>query len=148
MLYQQIQQLYTGGYTEEDSDDLTPVGIVHANEFVANARAVKNPTVKPVLDIIDVAQRSGTIRNIDLSAALNNKSKGFSEGGYTTSQSATDTTSSTQGSSGNTVVISALVAVINRLNLKPDNLYAKVVMSEFKKVEADYERKMGDVTKK
>lgn len=35
-------------------------------EFVANADAVKNPTVSPVLDAIDTAQRQGRINSLDL----------------------------------------------------------------------------------
>lgn len=35
-------------------------------EFVVNDQAVLNPTVKPVLDVIDAAQQSGTIDRLDL----------------------------------------------------------------------------------
>lgn len=35
-------------------------------EFVANADAVQNPTVAPVLDVIDTAQRQGRINSLDL----------------------------------------------------------------------------------
>lgn len=39
-------------------------------EFVANADAVKNPTVSPVLNAIDTAQRQGTINSLDLFKVL------------------------------------------------------------------------------
>lgn len=35
-------------------------------EFVANNRAVRNPTIKPVLDAIDTAQRNGSIDTLNL----------------------------------------------------------------------------------
>ena len=54
---------YTGGYTGSGDWD-EPKGIVHSNEFVANRFAVANPAVRPVLDLIDAAQRSGTIANL------------------------------------------------------------------------------------
>src|SRR5690606_12230298 len=38
----------------------------NGNEFVANAQAVENPSVRPVLDIIDTAQRNGSISTLNL----------------------------------------------------------------------------------
>lgn len=52
-----------GGFTPEGEAD-EPQGIVHSNEFVANRFAVKNPQVLPVLQLIDAAQRSGSISNL------------------------------------------------------------------------------------
>ncbi len=53
-------------------------------EFVANAKAAQNPTVRPFLDIIDRAQRQGTIETLDLSAIRAEKYKGYASGGYLT----------------------------------------------------------------
>lgn len=58
-----VGNFYTGGYTPSGEWD-EPKGIVHSNEFVANRYAVANPAVRPVLDLIDSAQRSGTIANL------------------------------------------------------------------------------------
>jgi len=70
----------SGGYADSDSNDSTPVGVYHANEFIASGPAVRNPTIKPVLDIIDIAQRSGTIRSLNLPAMLGQA--GRQSGGY------------------------------------------------------------------
>ena len=70
----------SGGYADSDSNDSTPVGVYHANEFIASGPAVRNPTIKPVLDIIDIAQRSGTIRSLNLPAMLGQS--GRQSGGY------------------------------------------------------------------
>lgn len=40
------------------------------SEFVANKQAVENPSVRPVLDIIDTAQRNGTISTLNLEKIL------------------------------------------------------------------------------
>lgn len=69
----------TGGFTEFSVSNDKIAGVVHSNEFVANAQAVKNPTVKPVLDVIDYAQRGGSIARLNLSAIA----PGFKTGGYT-----------------------------------------------------------------
>lgn len=55
---------YEGGYTARDRDDRRAVGVVHANEFVANHKAVANPSLAPVLDLIDSAQRSNTVGSL------------------------------------------------------------------------------------
>lgn len=64
---------YSGGYTGRRASDLDEAGVVHANEFVATARAVRNPAIRPVLDLIDYAQRNNTISTLsraDVAAAV------------------------------------------------------------------------------
>lgn len=63
-------EYYDGGYTSQDMNDRTPSGITHANEFIGSAKAVRNPSVKKIFDIIDYAQRSGTISQINLPALV------------------------------------------------------------------------------
>lgn len=58
-----VGNFYTGGYTSSGDWD-QPQGIVHSNEFVANRYAVANPAIRPVLDLIDSAQRTGSIANL------------------------------------------------------------------------------------
>ncbi|HZK94362.1 MAG TPA: phage tail tape measure protein [Prolixibacteraceae bacterium] len=82
----------SGGYADSDSNDSTPVGVYHANEFIASGPAVRNPTIKPVLDIIDIAQRSGTIRSLNLPAMLGQS--GRQSGGYASPGPATSVPSS------------------------------------------------------
>ena len=53
----------TGGFTSDGRWN-EPKGVVHSNEFVANRHAVQNPQVLPVLQLIDAAQRSGSISNL------------------------------------------------------------------------------------
>ena len=55
---------YSGGYTSRTLRDTDPAGIVHGNEFVVNARAVRNPAIRPMLDFIDTAQRNNYISSI------------------------------------------------------------------------------------
>ena len=69
----------TGGYTGEGRWN-EPAGVVHKGEFVANRFAVANPAVKNILDVIDAAQRSGTVQNLTRDDI---RSVGYSNGGYT-----------------------------------------------------------------
>ena len=61
-----IGNFYTGGFTGPGEWD-QPQGIVHSNEFVANRFAVANPAVRPVLNLLDHAQRNGSINNLSSS---------------------------------------------------------------------------------
>lgn len=64
---------YSGGFTDRDPDNRREVGVVHANEFVANHEAVANPALSPVLSLIDRAQRSNTVGSLtaaDVSNAI------------------------------------------------------------------------------
>ncbi len=70
-----------GGYGELGPDDKV-MGVYHGNEFIANAQAVRNPQVRQVLDIIDIAQRNGTISTIDLPKAITGQLPGKQAGGY------------------------------------------------------------------
>lgn len=71
-----LGSFYTGGYTGGGRWD-EPRGVVHAGEFVANRYAVRNPDIRPVLDLIDQAQRNNTIGSLtakDVSAVLSGNS--------------------------------------------------------------------------
>lgn len=64
---------YEGGFTRRDRDHHREVGVVHANEFVANHEAVANPHLAPVLRMIDAAQRNNTVGSLsadDVSRAI------------------------------------------------------------------------------
>ena len=65
---------WTGGYTPDGAWN-EEQGTVHSGEFVANRFAVRNPAIRPVLDMIDTAQKNNTIASItrtDVSRSLGN----------------------------------------------------------------------------
>lgn len=111
-----------GGFSNTGSDS-DPDGIYHKNEFIASAPAVRNPTVKPILDIIDMAQRSGTISSLNLSALVSGARQ---SGGYAQQVSS----SSGSSSSSSPVIIpgnesgmseahlAKLTAILDRLDSK------------------------------
>ena len=78
-----------GGYTGSGRHD-EPKGIVHAGEFVANRYAVQNPAIRPVLDLIDQAQRNNTIGSLtakDVSAVLSPTNRMTTNNYYQTTES-------------------------------------------------------------
>lgn len=56
-----------------------PVG--QSREWVASNAAVSNPTVAPILDILDKSQQAGTIRTLDLNQVIRARMAGYSSGG-------------------------------------------------------------------
>jgi TP901 family phage tail tape measure protein len=71
-----------------------PTVLVSENgeEFVATAAAVNNPTIRPILDIIDDAQRNGTISTVNLDKILSDNAitrsiPGRQNGGYVSEDS-------------------------------------------------------------
>lgn len=78
-----------GGYTGSGRHD-EPKGIVHAGEFVANRYAVQNPAIRPILDLIDQAQRNNTIGSLtakDVSAVLSPTNRMTTNNYYQTAES-------------------------------------------------------------
>lgn len=65
-----------GGYTPDGPWD-KPQGVVHSGEFVSNRFAVKNKHLRPVFDLIDQAQRAGSVANLtgdDIAAVVSSRS--------------------------------------------------------------------------
>ena len=61
-----------GGFTGSGAWN-EPKGVVHANEFVANRFATRNRQILPVLNLIDAAQKSGSVSRLtssDIAAVL------------------------------------------------------------------------------
>ena len=56
-----------------------PVG--QSREWVASNAAVENPTVAPILNLLDQAQQAGTIRTLDLNQVIRARMAGCSSGG-------------------------------------------------------------------
>lgn len=53
----------------------------HSKEWVASNAAISNPTIAPILDILDKSQQAGTIRTLDLNQVIRARMAGYSSGG-------------------------------------------------------------------
>ena len=97
----QAEGLYSGGYSDEYQEGYTRKGDpkkqagvipVHRNEFVANHKAVANPEVRPVLDVIDRHQKAGDISMLNATKLLEEAyGHGRYRGGYTQGNDDEDT---------------------------------------------------------
>ena len=69
------------GFVDKPTVIVGEGGYGHSKEWVASNAAVENPTVAPIIDIIDRAQRAGTIRTLDVSKFLLQQAQGRAAGG-------------------------------------------------------------------
>ncbi|WP_337386560.1 phage tail tape measure protein [Prevotella sp.] len=77
-----VSSFDTGGFTPAGPWN-KPQGVVHSNEFVANRFATANPNVLPVLNLIDEAQRSGSVSRLspdDIAAVIPTTQRQFANG--------------------------------------------------------------------
>jgi TP901 family phage tail tape measure protein len=62
----EAQGYAAGGFTPDGAID-EPVGVVHAGEWVASQKLVKNPATRPLLEALDYAQRTNSIGSLSAS---------------------------------------------------------------------------------
>lgn len=106
----------TGGFTPAGPWD-KPQGIVHSNEFVANRFATANPNVLPVLNLINEAQRSGSVSRLsseDIAAVVPGSSQ-FAPRRAISDPKAISTTT-TPDTSTITTVLSRVVRSLNNID--------------------------------
>lgn len=119
-----INGFAAGGYTP-DGPWNKPQGIVHSGEFISNRFAVQNKYLRPVFDLIDQAQRTGSVANLtsdDIAAVLSTKT--VSSGHPVTSK-----TAGYKPTSNDAQLMSAicgLMRVTDRLNKRLDEPFVTV----------------------
>lgn len=117
-----------------------PAGM--SREWVASNAAVMNPTVAPILSVIDQAQQAGTIRTLDLSRYLSALTlRGKAEGGSITPQASMPIPSADTEQLNRTM--QALYALLN--TIQRDGVHAYTLLSEVNKAQElqNRSRKIG-----
>lgn len=116
-------------------------GYGHSKEWVASNAAVENPTIAPFIDIIDRAQRAGTIRTLDMNKFLIQQAQGRASGGYVT-PTVNDVRGVVKDSYKDTL-IERLTDVLDRLSV--DGIPASVSLNEIEQKQQlqDKARKFG-----
>lgn len=116
-------------------------GYGHSREWVASNAAIENPTVAPIIDIIDRAQRAGTIRTLDMNKFILQQVSGRATGG---SISPTSTQDNREGSDHRSdAVLNRLASVLDRIST--DGIPASVALSELEQKQQlrDRARRIG-----
>jgi len=112
-----VDSLEVGGFTTHAASDSTPVGVVHANEWVASSQLLRNPETRSHIDYLENVQRGLTPR-FD-TTAISGAVRGFQSGGFGSSAISTN-------SQPPVTIIQqsdpALLAAIQRMNESTDNM--------------------------
>ncbi len=111
---------YEGGYTGKALDNHKEVGVVHANEFVANHKAVANPRLRPLFNLLDFAQRNNTVGSL----TANDVSNALGQGRGVTARAEVTNTANEQVGTGLALVAGVMTSAgnaIDRLNKRIDD---------------------------
>lgn len=140
-LFHAINDPNKRGYIDRPTVIVGEGGYGHSREWVASNAAVENPTVAPIIDIIDRAQRAGTIRTLDMGKFLIQQAQGCASGG-TVTPTVSDMRSVARDSYKDTL-IERLTNVLDRL--ADDGIPASVAIDDIERKQQlrDRSRKFG-----
>lgn len=115
----------------------------HSREWVASNAAVENPTVAPIIDIIDRAQRAGTIRTLDMNKFLIQQTQGRVTGGSISPSLHESSSPSPIGDGRGEALIQRLTTILDRI--ANDGISASVALDEIDRKQQlrDRSRKFG-----
>lgn len=87
-----------------------------SKEWVASNAAINNPTVAPVLNVIDQYQRAGKLQMLDLNKYLVQNNKGYAAGGNIDTAIPTTPTVSSAISQDNTAAMNEMLTLLRQMN--------------------------------
>ena len=103
----------------------------YSKEWVASNAAVSNPTIAPILDILDKSQQAGTIRTLDLNQVIRARMAGYSSGG-TISKTTVSSPDPVSSDSGVTLTPELMRRFANAIiNIDEYGIPASVSLTEF-----------------
>ena len=103
----------------------------YSKEWVASNAAVSNPTIAPILDILDKSQQAGTIRTLDLNQVIRARMAGYSSGG-TISKTTVSSPDPVSPDSGVTLTPELMRRFANAIiNIDEYGIPASVSLTEF-----------------
>jgi hypothetical protein len=117
-----------------------------SREWVAGDDALQNPTVAPIINILDEAQNKGEIRTIDMNRIIRRRLAGFDRGGYISGAAPSSSSPSPSPSPGPREEDEATALLISLLKkLDREGVPAFIVQSEYDREQARLEqaRKIG-----
>lgn len=117
-----------------------------SKEWVASNAAVNNPTIYPILSVIDKAQQAGTIRTLDLTKIIRARAAGYESGGSIGKQLSQSVASSPSVKYINSIPNDTLEKLVSILdNIDKNGVTAGVYLTEFEQQLSlrDRARKIG-----
>lgn len=81
-----IQGYSEGGFTGE-GEKYEAAGVVHKGEYVVPQEGLKNPKIRQVIDIIEMARRNNALARLDIRPVVQSIQPGYQAGGFTNTSS-------------------------------------------------------------
>lgn len=120
-----------------------------SKEWVASNAAVENPTVSPLIDIIDHAQRAGTIRTLDMNKFFIRQAAGRASGGFLSPQSVSSAPAPSVGYAATPSQPSTLTSpVLDRLCLLLDRLASEGIPASVALDEIEQKQQLREQARK
>lgn len=105
-------------------------------EWVASNEALQNPTVAPIINLLNESQEKGEIRTVDMNQLMRKRLAGFESGGYPSIPATADTKVSANITPANSIagteVITKLYDLLQKID-KEGGLKAFIIYSELQK---------------
>lgn len=109
----------------------------HSKEWVASNDALENPTVAPIINLLNQEQEKGTIRTVDMNQLMRRNLAGFSSGGFISStpqEPAPSTPQSTLPANDDPEMKNIMSQLITLLTLiRKEGIHAWILYNEFQK---------------
>lgn len=140
------------GYVDRPTVIVGDGTVGRSREWVASNDALSNPTVAPIIRMLDAAQLSGQIRTIDMGAVLRSRLVGHESGGYIDRSSSSPASSGLHslpsGASSDPRMVRALERFVDTLDRTgKEGIRASVVYSDMERKRKIKERS-EDVARK
>ncbi|GAB6121004.1 hypothetical protein [Dysgonomonas termitidis] len=114
-----------------------------SREWVASNAAYKNPTIRPIIDLIDAEQRAGTVSTVDMNRLIRARMAGLDTGGFIARSEPGQSSRGGQGASstatvpGNRDILMEIYDFIKNNRLKAEINYQELM--DTKQKMTDYE---------
>lgn len=134
------------GFVDKPTVIVGEGGYGHSREWVASNAAVENPTVAPIIDIIDRAQRAGSIRTLDMNKILLQQATGRQTGGNINTHSLPAQASTLPTQAATDKIIEKLTDVLDKI--ANEGIQAAVALDEIERKQQlrERSRKFGSKT--
>jgi hypothetical protein len=140
---------YDGGHTGPGGK-YEPAGIVHRKEYVIPSEGTENPQLRPIIDIMEIARRNGSLARLDLRQIVQAiPAKGYAAGGFGSSSSSAISSSPsalsplpTAGGGLDAATARELTEALNRFANKKLTVYTELIKKDLDTLD-DINKKRG-----
>ncbi|WP_372775666.1 phage tail tape measure protein [Mangrovibacterium sp.] len=139
-LFNKLIPEFSAGGDTGSGGKYEPAGIVHKEEYVIPQEGTKNPQLRPIIDIMEIARRNGSLARLDLRQIVQAiPAKGYSSGGFASpTDSISPPSSSKDGAGGGSYSDPAILKKFDDLATVISNLKIYTSIEDIRKSDKNY----------